>query len=698
MKKIKSWFAASLAAVGAVTGSGVGSLNPRSVWAESPSVTSAPWVNQLVAQTTEAAIIAKTKQNSGTAAKSTPFTDKSLEIARMIPDNAYGVVAMNLKSESWLHMKHHGLQDWQVYRSRLLAMLDEVKDGNPDAKALLKDILEQSPQLLDGNFTVAFVPSSAPEPMPLLVSWVAITDRGAVNSLLDRVQASSKVENTKTTYKGVTIREWKFPKIEEPKETGSNPPDTSSGSTGNAPSTAAKPKPKPSLPPATPSATAQSPNSNGDNDDSYLDDESESVETPPPDYSPEKVLKAIGYQDGFAVAVLRNNYVMVAPNAELIKTTINGVPNNLRQSPKFLRTVQNPQWEDSLLTTYGNYGMLVKLLEVVANDLPETSELPGANRKDYLAGLQATAEDYDTFDGFFWVTHTALRSRSHSYYNKIKDKPFPQLRRAVLPYLIPSNAYLSASSGNFKEQWQVIVNQSTRYPGIEILVKPVRDFFKENLAMDFDKDIVSWMDGEYAFVMYPSKNSPLIRGGSDLVTSLLVRTSNPAAANTALAKITKKLETNFNGLVTIRQRFVSGIALTSFEFPDPEKEGSTMSAFAYGWRDSQTLLFTTGSATVSDFAPGPTPNLAEFSFFKDAAAKMPEPNLGYFYVNARTVADGASKFFFTFVNSDENGSGTVPPAVTSFIERLGGWMITYSESTDRIQADSYLGIKPLMNP
>ncbi len=415
-------------------------------------------------------------------------------------------------------------------------------------------------------------------------------------------------------------------------------------------------------------------------------------------YSPAKLLQAIGYQDGLAVAVLRNNYVMIAPNAEIIKITINGVPNNLRQSPKFLRTVQNPQWENSLVTTYGNYGMLVKLLEKLSADLPEISEIPGVSRKDYLAGLQATAADYDTFDGFFWLTHTALRSRSHSYYTKIKAKPFPQIRRPVLPYLIPSNAYMSATSGNFKDQWQVIVNQGERYPGIKILVNPVRDFFKENLGMDFDKDIVSWLDGEYALVLYPSKNSPFLRSGSDLVASLLVRTSNPVAANAALAKITKKVTDTAKGYISVRQRFVAGIPFTSFEFPDAEKEGSTISAFAYGWRDSQTLLLTAGTPTAQDFAPGPNPNLAEFNLFKDAAAKMPQPNLGYFYVNARTVGEGMAKFFFTFINADENNGGTVPPEVTAIIERLGGFMVSYSESTDRIQADSYLGVKPLMNP
>lgn len=691
MKKMKSWFAASLAVVSTVTGSGITALSAKSVWAESLQPTeSQTLIHQLVSQTTEAAIIAKTKQSADSKAKKTPFTDNSLEIARMIPSNAYGVAALNLQSESWLHMGHHGLQNLEVYRLRLLTMLDESKDGNPEVKALFKDILEQGPKILGGNLAMAFVPSSAqPDATPILVTWIAITDRGAVESLLDRVQATSKVENSKSTYKGVTIREWKFPKMEDTDET-----EASTQPNGANPA-----KSRVTPPAAMAQPPASMPNKDEMSNNPGMEDESEPPDmSPNNDYSPEKILQAIGYKDGFAVAVLRNNYIMIAPNAELIKTTINGVPNNLRENPKFLRTVQNPQWEDSLLTTYGNYGMIVKVLEKVASELPETSEIPGASRKDYLAGLQATAADYDTFDGFFWVTHTALRSRSHSYYTKIKDKPFPQLRRAVLPYLIPSSAYLSASSGNFKEQWQVIVNQAERYPGIQVLVTPVRDFFKQNLGMDFDKEIISWLDGEYALVMYPSKNSPFIRSGSDLVTSLLVRTSNPAAANAALAKITKKLEENFKGIISIRQRFVGGITVNSFEFPDPEKEGSFISAFAYGWRDSQTLLFTAGSATVNDFAPGPKSNLAEFSFFKDAAAKMPEPNLGYFYVNARTVADGMSKFFFTFMNSDENGPGTVPPAVSAFIERLGGLMITYSESTDRIQADSYLGLQPLVKP
>lgn len=191
---------------------------------------------------------------------------------------------------------------------------------------------------------------------------------------------------------------------------------------------------------------------------------------------------------------------------------------------------------------------------------------------------------------------------------------------------------------------------------------------------------------------------------------MLIRTSKPEAANAALAKLTKYITNLGKGTFQVKKRQVGATLLTSFEFPDFQEQGKTQSVFAYGWRDRQTLMLTFGSDTATAFIPTPKPSLAESEMFRDAIADMPQPNFGYFYLNANAIAKQVATGYFTFFeglapdnapNSDglnkspksELAAPSLKKAIDK-LDKLGGSVFVYSETSDRFQADFFLGLKP----
>jgi hypothetical protein len=227
----------------------------------------------------------------------------------------------------------------------------------------------------------------------------------------------------------------------------------------------------------------------------------------------------------------------------------------------------------------------------------------------------------------------------------------------------------------------------------------------DGLDLDIEKDIISWMDGEYAVVVFPSEHSPFKEIGVDLTIGALIRTSNPEAANATLAKLAKFF-TGFTemdeNILQLKKRQVGATLLTSFEVPDNQVAGKTQSIFAYGWRDRQTLMLTLGANTASAFIPIPKPALAQSEMFRDAIADMPQPNFGYFYLNANAIAKQVATLGFLLFapdsdippSQDKSSQPVIPAEIQKAIDRLGGAVFVYSETSDRFQSDFFLGVNP----
>jgi hypothetical protein len=350
-----------------------------------------------------------------------------------------------------------------------------------------------------------------------------------------------------------------------------------------------------------------------------------------------------------------------------------------------------------------------KIANVLAAELPEESDIPGFSRADYLKGLEYSISQYSSFDVFAWQTPTGIRSQSNSYYSALRP-PLPKdtTPRDLLLSLIPANAYGSINSRNLAQQWQWLVTESEAMPTYKLLVTGVRMIVPAILGdgaadsgfdLNLEKDIIAWMDGEYAVTVFPSDRSPFKEAGLDVAMSIMAKTSQPETAKAALNKITDYLVKISEGELLVKKRQVGSSLFTSWEFINDPDTGATQSIFAYGWRDPQTLIITLGTDVARQLLPAPKERLSEAPIFQEAIADMPQPNFGYFYLNARAIAQPLAYFFlqeFSDMSKDsdkENQQQLIPPEIQKSIDRLGGLVIAYSETRDRIQADIFFGLK-----
>ncbi|NJK40297.1 MAG: DUF3352 domain-containing protein, partial [Acaryochloridaceae cyanobacterium SU_2_1] len=97
----------------------------------------------------------------------------------------------------------------------------------------------------------------------------------------------------------------------------------------------------------------------------------------------------------------------------------------------------------------------------------------------------------------------------------------------------PANTLLSANGGGLSQQWAMLLKQFESVPELKQGLDESRQQIRQATQLDLDKDIISWMDGEMAIALIPSKEgilAPIGVGGT-----LIFKTSNRKTAEATLA-------------------------------------------------------------------------------------------------------------------------------------------------------------------
>ncbi len=113
---------------------------------------------------------------------------------------------------------------------------------------------------------------------------------------------------------------------------------------------------------------------------------------------------------------------------------------------------------------------------------------------------------YNTVDTHLWVAPEGIHSQSNFYYTT----PHPELATPLsattdqLLSQLPAATYLSANSRDIKRQWQALTKAGLKDPSSQWLVDSIRKGVRTATGLDMDKDVISWMDGEYALALFPT--------------------------------------------------------------------------------------------------------------------------------------------------------------------------------------------------
>lgn len=435
---------------------------------------------------------------------------------------------------------------------------------------------------LGEQVAVAFMPQKVLKPASLDASFLilaAVKDEQQLQALIDKFKANKQQEVTERRYKDVKILEWK----------------------PLAPTT-----------PDTPEAT--SPVSKLPMPKSFV---AAIPDLPTLPIAKPNTIK----RRGMAIALLPG-YLVTSSTAKPIEQLIDKPLGsaNLAQNPNFKQTTQHPQYSQALFTLYEDPNKFLALFKSLAQDPNLPFPIPPS------AFNSAQVEQYSSLNGLVWEQEKGLRLQLNAYRRQPNLASSLTPNTAQLLSRIPAPAYSATTGRNIYGQWQMLVTVLSSNPQLKDGLTKLNQAVTSTTGLDLNKDILGWMDGEFALFFYPTEQG-LLSSQLKMGLGFFVQTTNRPKAESSLSKLGKSVKGIFSGALSVNTYDdIDGFSINTWDFGE-------QSVFAYSWVDDKTLLISMGLGAMKELLPQPQKQLPKDYNFVTATSSLPTSNQGSFYIN-----------------------------------------------------------------
>lgn len=258
---------------------------------------------------------------------------------------------------------------------------------------------------------------------------------------------------------------------------------------------------------------------------------------------------------------------------------------------------------------------------------------------------------------------------------KVEYKPSPG---KVISQFPPETMALITGIG-IKTRWEQFTKDAATDPELNKQLDEFRNSLKTSpVALDLDKDIFGWMDGEYAIGAIASTEGILAQSG--IGPALILQTSDRATAEATLKKVDDFVKGNGFQVTT---KDVKGVSVT--EWTNPGAPGFSL---GHGWYQQDTLFVSVGS--LIETIAKPTATLDSTPTYKSVTGSLDKSNIGYFYLDMDKAWAWYSSRFIPPTDRD-----SIAPEIKSLINTVRGIGATASlPSKTMSKFEILLSLKP----
>ena len=358
----------------------------------------------------------------------------------------------------------------------------------------------------------------------------------------------------------------------------------------------------------------------------------------------------------------------------------------LAKNAQFKKTIRQPQTGKPLFAMYQDPVGYINFAKDLIKD--PSLGLPTIDLESILSSEQL--KQYQSLGSFVTVQKEGIRFQVNAYLSPESNRNnlADNIKTPKILSRMPAATYSAVNGKNLDRRWQTISKLLSSQKEFKDGLTTLRGLIRSNTGLDLDRDIISWMDGEFAFFMYPTKGGffQAMNPSSDMGIGLAVETSNRAAAESTLNKLGNLIASVSKGEVKVAQKSIKNQAVTSWDVDGD----SAKSLLAYSWVDDNTLVLTTGYGALADLVPQPYVALSSAYNFNTATITLPSPNNGYFYMNMGSLLS----WVYGFVPQQYTNN----PYFNIFKQAIGSVYsisATTSNKVDREQSDFLIVLAPV---
>lgn len=321
-----------------------------------------------------------------------------------------------------------------------------------------------------------------------------------------------------------------------------------------------------------------------------------------------------------STAIIEERFLVVADNPLATETAIKAYKNKatLANSNGFAKHLPQIASYQPLVQFYVNVPSAAQIAATSGQRRLPAQVLAQLKNNQGLAGTVSLDSLGLRLKGVSWLKPNSRRVLA------VDNKPTTMTNR------LPAETLMMFSGGNLRRLWADYVLTSQKNPLSPIQPEKLRKGFKNLSSLDLDKDLLSWMGGEFAISIVP--NTPRKEFPQDVRAALvfMVRATNRRKAEASFKQLDDAMRNQYQ--FQIKEEKLGEVPVVRWIGPS-----GTLTA-THGWLDEDIAFLTLGTPVTDKIIPKPKNILANTASFQKAVPKELNSINTQFFLDMEGVA------------------------------------------------------------
>ncbi|MBW4634823.1 MAG: DUF3352 domain-containing protein [Iphinoe sp. HA4291-MV1] len=317
----------------------------------------------------------------------------------------------------------------------------------------------------------------------------------------------------------------------------------------------------------------------------------------------------------FSAALLDRRFLVVTDNPKTTERAIDaykGQPS-LATSLGFAENLLKISHYQPFAQFYVNVPYAARIATQSPNHRLPAQVLTQLQNNQGLAGTMTLESQGIRLKGISWLNPNSQRTLA------VENKAGKMQNR------LPAETLMMLSGGNLHQLWADYVSTSQGNPYSPVMPEQLRNGIKSLTNLDLDRDLLSWMGGEFSVSVIP--NTPRVGLSENFRAALvfMVQASDRTRAEATLKQLDEVMKNQYQ--FQIKHTTVNGKPVVNWL-------GSfgTLTA-THGWLDEDVAFLVVGAPVTDRIVPRPNNTITSTALFQDTVPREPNPTNGQFFLD-----------------------------------------------------------------
>ncbi|HIK05068.1 MAG TPA: DUF3352 domain-containing protein [Trichormus sp. M33_DOE_039] len=247
------------------------------------------------------------------------------------------------------------------------------------------------------------------------------------------------------------------------------------------------------------------------------------------------------------------------------------------------------------------------------------------------AQVLAQLQNNQGLAGTLTLEAEGLRIKGVSWLNPSSQRVLAVENQAgTMQNRVPAETLMMLSGSNLQRLWSEYVLTSQGNPLSPITPEQLRSGVKSLTNLDLERDLLSWMKGEFAVSIIPGTPKPGASQDFRAALVLMIQAKERQLAETSIKQLDDVMKNQYQ--FQIQSATVAGKPVVNWISPF-----GTLTA-THGWLHGDVAFLSIGAPVTDKILPKPSTTLANSLTFQQTVPTEPNPTNGQFYIDVEQTA------------------------------------------------------------